>query len=101
MSLPAPRPASLRRMNARLKTLALLVATVATLMALTVGPAMATEEAPADEGSGKITFPETPRDQVGLVILGVTALAALAALGNAAKQLRGERPQADGRIRWR
>jgi hypothetical protein len=88
-------------MNARLRTLVLLVATVATLFALTVGPAMATESAPAGEESGKITLPETSHDRVGSILLGVFGLFGLAALANASRQLKGQRPQADGRIRWR
>lgn len=93
--------ASIPPMNARLRTLLLLMATLATLFALAVGPAMATESAPAGEDSGKIELPQTSHDRVGLIILGVTGAFALGALGNAAKQLKGSRPQADGRIRWR
>lgn len=90
-------------MNARLRTLVLLLATVATLFALAVGPAFATESAPAggEESSGKVELPQTAHDRVGLVLLGVTAVFAVGALANAAKQLKGSRPQADGRIRWR
>ena len=89
-------------MNARLRTLVLLVATVATLFALAVGPAMATESAPAGgEEGGKISMPETAHDRVGLIILGISGVFVLGALLNANKQLRGTRPQSDGRIRWR
>ena len=89
-------------MNARLRTLVLLVATVATLFALAVGPATATESAPAGgEESGKISMPETAHDRVGLIILGISGVFVLGALVNANKQLRGTRPQSDGRIRWR
>lgn len=83
------------------KTITLALATLLALMVLAVGPAVAAEEQPAGEESGKVSLPSNPRDQLGLIILGVTAMAALLALGNAAKQLRGERPQASGRIRWR
>ena len=78
------------------------MATVATLFALAVGPAMATESAPAGgEEGGKISMPETAHDRVGLIILGVSGVFVLGALLNANKQLRGTRPQSDGRIRWR
>lgn len=94
--------ATIPPMNARLRTLVLLVATVATLFALAVGPALATESAPAGgEESGKVALPDTQHDRVGLIILGVTAALALGAGANAIKQLKGQRPQADGRIRWR
>lgn len=89
-------------MNARLRTLVLLVATLATLFTLAIGPAMATESAPAgEEGNGKVSLPQTSHDRVGLIILGVSGVFALGALANASKQLKGSRPQADGRIRWR
>ena len=99
MAVPTLRS---RPMNARLRTLVLLVATLATLFTLAIGPAMATESAPAgEEGSGKVSLPQTSHDRVGLIILGVSGVFALGALANATKQLKGSRPQADGRIRWR
>ena len=88
-------------MNARLRTLVLLLATLATLFTLAIGPAMATESAPAGETDGKVSLPETAHDRVGLIILGISGVLALGALANASKQLKGSRPQADGRIRWR
>lgn len=88
-------------MNARLRTLLLLTATLATLCALAVGPAMATESAPSGEDSGKITMPESAHDRVGLIILGLSGVFAVGALVNASRQLKGSRPQTDGRIRWR
>lgn len=88
-------------MNARLRTFVLLLATLATLFALAVGPAVATESAPAGEESGKIEFPDNSHDRVGLIILGISGVFVLGALANATRQLKGSRPQADGRIRWR
>lgn len=83
-------------------TWALVLAT--TLALLLAAPGMATEatgeEGAAEEG-GKITFPSNPHDQFGLVLFGLMGLAALAAGANALVQLRGKRPQADGKIRWR
>lgn len=88
-------------MNARLRTLVLLLATLATLFTLAIGPAMATESAPAGEENGKVSLPQTAHDRVGLIILGISGVLALGALANASRQLKGSRPQADGRIRWR
>lgn len=49
----------------------------------------------------KVALPENPHDQVGLIILAASGLAVLMGGVNAWRQLRGERPQADGKIRWR
>lgn len=64
---------------------------------LLAAPAWAAEGA----GEGKIQLPATPRDRVGLFLIGFTVLAGLLALWNARKQLRGERKQASGEFRWR
>lgn len=88
-------------MNARLRTYVLLLATFATLFALAVGPAVATEAGSTGEESGKIEFPDNSHDRVGLIILGISGLFVLGAGANAVRQLKGSRPQADGRIRWR
>lgn len=88
-------------MKARLRTLTLLLAIVATLLTLAVGPAVATESAPAGEDSGKVTLPQTAHDRVGLILIGVSGVFVLAAVANATKQLKGSRPHTDGRIRWR
>lgn len=68
------------------------------------GVALAMEEpagGEAEEGSGRRPVAETPRDQLGLIVLGALAAAAALGLGNARRQLRGERPKADGQFRWR
>lgn len=99
---PGRPTATLPPMNARLRTSVLLLATLATLFALAVGPAMATESGGGGgEETGKVSLPSDPHDQVGLIILGVCGVFALAAGVNGVKQLKGNRPQADGRIRWR
>ena len=75
-----------------------------TLALLLAAPGMATEatvEEGAAEDGGQITFPSNPHDQFGLILFGLMGLAALAAGANALVQLRGKRPQADGKIRWR
>ena len=85
-------------MNARLRTLVLTLTTVLTLFVLAVGPALATE---SGSGDGKVPLPSDPHDQFGLIILGICGLFVVAAAINAVRQLKGSRPQADGRIRWR
>lgn len=87
-------------MNKRLSTLALIVVLATVVLTLFAAPSLAAE-AGGEEGSGKITLPETEHDQMGLVFLGISGLFVLAAAANAVKQYRGTRPQADGKIRWR
>lgn len=79
-----------------------LVGLLATVAALTLlaGPALATEGGGHGERE-KITMPESERDRVGLILLGLTGLGALLALENARRQLKGERDQATGKWRWR
>jgi hypothetical protein len=43
----------------------------------------------------------TQRDQLGLVLYGLMALAVLAGGATLRRQLRGDRPQSDGEFRWR
>lgn len=86
-------PHSIRRLRVVLSTAALVVV----MLLISTMPALATEGG----GGEKVGLPTTPHDQVGLIILGGVGLAALAAGVNIWRQLRGERPQADGKIRWR
>lgn len=74
----------------------MIAALTVTALALTIGPALATEEPPE-----KIQLPETARDRVGLIILAATALGVGLMIMNAYKQLRGDRPKASGKWRWR
>lgn len=90
--------ATIPAMNARLRTLVLTLTTVVTLFALAVGPALATE---SGSGDGKVPLPSNAHDQVGLIVLGICGVFVVAGAINAVRQLRGSRPQADGRIRWR
>ena len=76
--------------------LTLLSTTVLTLV-VTALPALATE-AP-DTKSQLIT--RSPHHVVGAVILAIASVLVLLAIGNAIRQLRGERRQADGKFRWR
>jgi hypothetical protein len=108
----------------------LLAGAAAVVLSLSAGPALADElvfavdevEEPADDGAvdeeaeaeiveeeaeapasddHRIAIAETPRDRVGLLVLGSLAAAGLFGLMNARRQLKGERPQASGEFRWR
>ena len=112
---------TMRAMNALTKLLMTAGAACACLLLL-VGP-VAAEEEPADDATaeepatdevvdepvdeaeeeegGRIPIAETPRDRIGLILLGALLLAGGAAVVNANRQLKGERPQATGEFRWR
>jgi hypothetical protein len=91
------------------RKLTLLVGAAMLSLALVAGPAFAVEgeadttttEAPAEEDSGRIQLTETPRDRVGLLLLGALVVGGGLAWANARRQLKGERPQATGEFRWR
>lgn len=63
------------------------------------------QEEPADEAGdsedGRIPIAESPRDRIGLILLGALIIGGGAAAVNARRQLKGERPQATGEFRWR
>jgi hypothetical protein len=86
-----------------LRTLTLLLSTVVLVLAVAMGPAAAVEGGGGggEDGPTKIELPDRPRDQVGLVLLGLLVGGGLLAFVNARKQLRGERKQASGEFRWR
>lgn len=67
------------------------------------GAEQAEETGPATEeaGSGKIQLTDTPRDRVGLMVLGFLGAITLGGGITAARQLGGKRPQATGEFRWR
>lgn len=86
-----------------LRRFAYLAAVAAVLLALAAAPALATEGG-GEAGGGepaKIQLPDSPRDQVGLILLGLSGLAVVAAGANALQQLRGRRPTTSGEWRWR
>lgn len=89
------------------KRLLLVVTAVLLSAALAVGPVLATEGG-GGGGAGdeagettKIQLPESARDRVGLILLGLGGIAVVLAGANAISQLRGRRPQATGEWRWR
>lgn len=113
-----------------LRKLLLAFSALSVVLILTAAPAVATEaggggdttEATTEQGGdeagaeehgesliqrneeGKMILPldpNRPRDAVGWGLIAVTALAILAGLVNARKQLRGERGQATGEWRYR
>jgi hypothetical protein len=95
-----------------------LVAATAIALSLSAAPAFAADEpggedpaveeagpdgaegAAEDEG-GRIQLAETPRDRVGLMVLGFLGAITVGAALTMNRQLKGERPQASGEFRWR
>ena len=90
--------------------LPLAVATAAALLmaVITAGPALAdtTGSEPVatllavGEHERRPIAP-TQRDQLGLLLYGLMALAVVAGGATLRRQLRGDRPQTDGEFRWR
>ncbi len=79
-----------------------LVVAVVLALAMLAGPAVAVESEPAPSDDGhRVAIAETPRDRLGLLLLGSLVFGSGVALINARRQLKGERPQATGEFRWR
>lgn len=98
------RRARLRSLTAALAAVgALALAPTAVLAAPDAPIVVAVEgtEEPGSEEGGRRPIAETPRDVLALVMLASLLGAAGIGLANARRQLRGERPEADGRFRWR
>ncbi len=84
---------------------------LAALLAMGSAPALAADTAAdaAADGSTVLAVGEherrpiapTQRDQLGLLLYGLMALAVLAGGATLRRQLRGDRPQSDGEFRWR
>lgn len=55
----------------------------------------------AAEEREKRPIAQTPRNQLGLVLYGFLAVTVLAGGVTLRRQLKGERPSADGEFRWR
>jgi hypothetical protein len=83
----------------RLRKLTVLVTALALAVTLLATPAVAASG--PDEGDHRISLVDTPRDRLGLLLLGSMFLAGAVGLVNARRQLRGERGQASGEFRWR
>jgi hypothetical protein len=86
---------------------ALLLASLLTALVVVTtlsGPALA-EDADrvvvAAEERERRPIAASPRDQLGLVLYGFLALTVLAGGATLRRQLKGERPTADGEFRWR
>lgn len=91
----------MRGMNTRRRFTVIIGATVVSL-ALLAGPALSADLVLAvSEGDHRIVLAETPRDRLGLLLLGSLGVAAFAGFVNARRQLKGERDQASGEFRWR
>jgi hypothetical protein len=96
----------MRRMDT-LRKLTLLVSAVMIAMTLAAGPVFAVEdgaeEAPAtqEDDDGRIELADSPRDRVGLILLGSLFAAAGFGFVTMRRQLKGEHPKASGEFRWR
>jgi len=77
------------------RVLLLMVAMVA-VMALAVGPVYA-----AATDHQRTQLVENQRDALGLVLIAFFVVAGGAAFANSRRQMKGERPQASGKFRWR
>jgi hypothetical protein len=100
-----------------LKKMLLLVGVALLALTLVAGPVAAQEDPAVDDAAvedddgivgehgeaegGKIQLAETPRDQVGLLLLTALLVGGGLAFANARRQLKGERPAATGEFRWR
>jgi hypothetical protein len=100
-----------------LKKMLLLVGVALLALTLVAGPVAAAEDPAGDDAAvegdegvdgehgeaegGKIQLAETPRDQVGLLLLTALLVGGGLAFVNARRQLKGERPTATGEFRWR
>lgn len=88
-------------MNTRRRLTVIISATMMSL-ALLAGPAVAADAVLAvSEGDHRIVLAETPRDGLGLLLLGALLAAGGAGVANARKQFKGDRDQASGEFRWR
>jgi len=89
-------------MNAPRKLALTLSAAVASV-GLLAGPAIAVDAdtEPAGDEDRRISMADTPRDRLGLILLGALVTAGGVAFVNGRKQLKGERDQASGDFRWR
>jgi len=102
-------------MNAHPRSWTLATIALVALMLL-AGPAVAQIEGPAvlavedtldettesgESEGGRRPLADSPRDRLGLLLLGALFIGGGAALANGRRQLKGERPQASGEFRWR
>lgn len=101
------RRARLRSLTAALAAVGALALAPTAVLAAPAAPdapivvAVEGTEEPGSEEGGRRPIAETPRDVLALVMLASLLGAAGIGLANARRQLRGERPEADGRFRWR
>lgn len=96
------RPATLPAMRTRPACLLAALAAAVVSLLLVAAPAIATEAGGGGEGgSDKITLPDNPRDQVGLIVLAFLIGGTVWALVNAWRRLRGEGERTSGEWRYR
>lgn len=91
----------MRGMNV-IRKLSLLAGAAAAALTLAVGPVYAAEDTGQGSEEGqRIELAESPRDRLGLILLGALVVGGGLGVTNARRQLKGERPQATGEFRWR
>lgn len=95
------RPATLPPMRTRTAHLLAAVVTALLSLALVAGPAIATESGGGGGESEKITLPDNPHDQVGLIFIFFLIAGTAWALVNAWRRLRGDGDRASGEWRYR
>ena len=83
-----------------IRKLTLLIGAAAAALTLSVGPVFAAEETESGEDH-RTQLAETPRDRLGLLLLGSLVVGGGLGLANSRRQLKGDRPQASGEFRWR
>lgn len=85
------------------RKLALTLTAAITAVGLLAGPAIASDDvlAVSEDGDHRIALADTPRDRLGLLLLGALFGGGGLAFVNARRQLKGERDQATGEFRWR
>lgn len=79
-----------------LRRVLLSVVAMVAVMALTVGPVYA-----AAAEHERTPLVENQRDALGLVLIASLVVMGGAAFANSRRQMKGERPQASGKFRWR
>lgn len=89
-----------------------LVASLTALALLAAVPSPASADAPGPDDDAAVVLmaaeererrqiAPTQRDQLGLVLYGLMAVATVAGISTLRRQLKGERPRSDGEFRWR
>ncbi len=88
----------MKTLHVRIRRLAATLCVTAVSLTLLAPAAFA---AAAGDGDHRVAIADTPRERLGLLLLGAMVIGGGYALVNARRQLKGERSQATGEFRWR